>query len=146
MLHKCHNSLKRIHRAKQALKFIQSCTEKKVYPKFVTISTSQLQKICLTKLEIRRSQALFVTSLICLIFIYMNLHFPKLIIYRYAKSIRSKHISDQIGHFLCSCDRIESARKNFLKFEDRIKPDLKKMGSDRIISEKKELIGLIGPA
>ena len=68
LLHKCHNSLKRIHRAKQALKFIQSCTEKKVYPKFVTISTSQLQKICLTKLEIRRSQALFVTSLICLIF------------------------------------------------------------------------------
>ena len=54
LLHVSFNSWKRVHRAEESLKFLQSCFEKKVCPNFIKISTTQMLKVCLTKLEIKR--------------------------------------------------------------------------------------------
>ena len=57
LLHKCHNSLTRVHRAKQSLQFLETCLRKRVFPKFITFSVSIIKKTCLTKLEIRNFQS-----------------------------------------------------------------------------------------
>ena len=58
-------------------------------------------------------------------------HYLNLIIYRCAKSIRSDHISDQIGHFVIGSDR-----KHISKFEYRIGSERNMMGLEKNRSDR----------
>ena len=46
---------KRVHKSSESLKFIQSCFEKKLTPKFVELSTTLMEIIVLTPVEIRKT-------------------------------------------------------------------------------------------
>ena len=56
LLQNAFNNFKKVHKCSESLKFLQTCYENKLTPKFLELTTSQVDAICLTPTELKKSQ------------------------------------------------------------------------------------------